>query len=206
MTNYRSVVVSLVAAVSVVFVACSNGNGPPDGGTDSSADTSTADTGSGNDVSADTTNDNNSCSPVGSGSVTGTFFGHMLMTKDAISSLGGGTPYILITDFAGVCALGNNLKANSSGLLFDFLTASAFTVGMVNFGTDLDVSYATYDATCNSLQGESATAGSVTITSVDTCKVVGTFDVTLNADHVTGSFSAPNCIPSVTSPDGGSCM
>jgi hypothetical protein len=87
------------------------------------------------------------------------------------------------------------------------LNTTSFAVGTVSVGANLDVQYATYDATCNSPAGESATSGSVTITSVDTCKVVGTFDVTLNTDHVTGSFTAPNCIPMALSLDGGqSCM
>ncbi len=196
--NHHRRLLSLLVITSTL--ACSNGNNPADGGTDSSTDTGN----NNKDASSnDAANDSGSCSAIGSGTVTGTLLGNTLAAKDAISSLGGGTPYVVVTDFSGACALGNNLKANSSGLLFDFLTSSSFTVGTVNVGAALDVQYATYDATCNSPTGESSTSGSVTITSVDSCKVVGTFDVTLNNDHVTGSFTAPNCVPSVASLDGG---
>ena len=42
---------------------------------------------------------------------------------------------------------------------------------------------------------------SVTLTQVDPCSVAGTFDVMLETDHLTGSFTAPNC----TRPGDGEC-
>jgi hypothetical protein len=42
-----------------------------------------------------------------------------------------------------------------------------------------------------------ATGGTVTLTNVSSTQVEGTFDVTFaSGDHVTGHFSAGNCMPS----------
>jgi hypothetical protein len=190
----------LILAGILLAAGCSNNNdastdaGATDGGTDGAADGAATD-GAATDGGADASADSGACgSAVGSATVTGTLLGNTLAAKDAISNPGNGTPFIVITDFSGVCALGlNNLKASSSGFLFDFLKTTAISVGTVNVGSDLDVQYATYDSTCSSPAGESSTGGSVTITKADACGVEGTFDVTLNNDHVTGSFTAPTC-------------
>jgi hypothetical protein len=41
----------------------------------------------------------------------------------------------------------------------------------------------------------------VTLTQVDSCEVAGTFDVMIETDHLTGSFTAPSC----TMPGDGGC-
>lgn len=133
------------------------------------------------------------CSADGSGSVTGTLLGATVAVKDAIV-LRGSSNFIALTDYAGACALANAAKANSSVLSFDFF-AAPFAVGTVDVGAALDVQYASFDATCNSSAGESSTGGSVTITNVTPCGIEATYDVTLNNDHVTGSFTAANCSP-----------
>jgi len=197
---------TFLIAMGTVVVGCSSGNGSNDagsndgGGSDGTADSAPTDS------ATDAPSEGGSCgSAVGSASVTGTLLGNTLAAKDAVSNPGNGTPFVVITDFSGVCAMGlNNLKKSSSGLLFDFLTTSTISVGTVNVGADLDVQYATYDATCNSPAGESSTGGSVNITKADACTIEGTFDVTLNSDHVTGSFKAPNCASS--SDAGQSCL
>lgn len=197
----------LALGVTMLALGCSNGNNPSDGGSeggiDAGADTSPTD-GSVKDVAVDAPNEASTC-PItaGSGTVTGTLLGNTLAAKDAISSSANGTSFIAITDYTSTCADGlNNLKANSSALLFDFPATPTLSVGTVNVGAAVDVAYATYNATCNSPTGESSTGGSVTITAVTACSVQGTFDVTLNTDHVTGSFTAPVCT-NMNAVDGG---
>lgn len=197
-----------VGTIAVVVMGCSSGNGSNDGGTNdgSGNDSATNDASTKDSTTTDAPSDSGCGSSIGSATVTGTLLGNPLAAKDSISNPGNGTPYVIITDYANACSLGlNNLKKNSSGLLFDFLTTATITTGTVNVGTDLDVQYATYDNTCNSPAGESSTSGSVTITQADACTIKGTFDVTLNNDHVTGSFTAPNCA-SPASDAGSGCL
>ncbi len=186
-----------VGAIAIVVVGCSSGNGSNDGGTNDGSnnnDSATNDASTKDSATTDAPTDSGCSASVGSATVTGTLLGNTLAAKDSISNPGNGTPYVIITDYANACSVGlNNIKKNSSGLLFDFLTTSTIAVGTVNVGADLDVQYATYDATCQSNTGESSTSGSVTITKADSCAIQGTFDVTLSNDHVTGSFTAPNC-------------
>ncbi len=67
------------------------------------------------------------------------------------------------------------------------------TYGVVSQGFGATASYATQDATCNTSFSETASGGSVTLTTVSGSSVAGTFDLTFGTDHVTGSFSAPIC-------------
>jgi hypothetical protein len=138
--------------------------------------------------------DSGNCGTIASSAtVTGTLLGTTLTAKDAIATVTGSSHFIIIGDFAGICSLKDmELKASSNLLVFDYF-AAAFPVGMKSTGPMLNVQYAFYDAMCGSPKGESASSGSVTITKSDGCVVEGTFDVTLNNDHVTGSFKAPWC-------------
>jgi hypothetical protein len=178
----------LEGGVLLFLVACSSGNPQNDAGTDAS---------NGNDSSVtDSGQDSGSC-PASAATLTGTLLGNTMAVKDAMSTSDSNGSFVVLTDFANVCAIGpNNLKANSSTLLFSLLSgATSFAVKTYNVPVDVDVAYATWDATCGSPNGESSTGGTVTITKADACGVVGTFDVTLNTDHVTGSFTAPACAP-----------
>jgi hypothetical protein len=76
------------------------------------------------------------------------------------------------------------------------------TYGIVSQGFGATASYATQDMNCNPSLNETATGGSVTLTSVSGSSVSGTFDLTFSGDHLTGSFSAPICNYS-TSADAG---
>ncbi len=185
------------ACLFVVFglLACSNGNSPTDGGTDaanvkdSAADSSPADS------SNDTGNDGG-CSATGTATITGMLLGSTMAAKDAMSTSDSNGPFFVVTDYANVCAIGpSNVKASSSTLLFSLLSGSAFTAKTYNVPTDVDVAYATWDATCNSPTGESGFGGTVTVTQADACGLQGTFDVTFNSDHITGTFTAPACTP-----------
>jgi hypothetical protein len=186
-------VLSVASAAFVTLAACSNNNP----GNDAGADANPGKDAAGNDAAPDS-----SCTASASGTVSGTLLGTTLNVKDVASSSGNGV-FVAFADFTGLCAVfqANNNKANSNGLVFDFLNATTFSTGTFTVPAQVDVQFATYDATCNSPQGESGSSGSVTVTSVDACKVVGTFDVTLNTDHVTGSFTAPNCATAAS--DGG---
>ncbi len=143
-----------------------------------------------------------SSTATGSATVTGKLLGAALNAQDAVAVTSASQPYILITDFSGACALGTgNLRKNSSGLDFNF--TGPIKVGTFKAPSDVDVQYATYDSTCNSSKGESSTDGTVTITSVDSSGVKGTFKLTLNSDQISGSFDAAACSPAQTS---GGCM
>ncbi len=184
------------ALVPMVLVcACSGGGSGNDAGTDASPTNDAANDVATKDGASDAQGDAGGCgATTGTATVTGTLLGNTLTALDAVSNPGGGTPFVVITSWANVCSLGlNSIKKNGSGLLFDFLNTPTVTVGTFPVGANLDVQYATYDATCSSPTGESSTGGSVTITKADSCGIQGTFDVTLNNDHVTGSFNAPNC-------------
>jgi hypothetical protein len=99
-----------------------------------------------------------------------------------------------IVDFSGACAHpANALKATSNVLDIHFDGSSAPQPGTFTAPGMVDVQYAFYDQTCNTPFGESANSGTVTLTRADACGLVGTFDVTMSNDHVTGSFAAPPC-------------
>ncbi len=180
------------------LAGCSNNNGGTDAGPDAQSDVTAADSPSDvatNDVATDT----GGCNVTASGTITGTFLGNTLTPKDALSNQSKvGSQYeviVAIADFTGVCALGNDTKASSNVLSFVYsdttpLAAATLDLSKTNV---LSVQYAQFNATCQSSQGESASSGTVTFTKVDSCGIVGTFDLTFNTDHVTGSFSAPTC-------------
>jgi hypothetical protein len=115
---------------------------------------------------------------------------------------------IAVTNFAGACGTGT--PQGSDGVLSIFIIGSqpgGYTVGTPN----ADVSYMTqWGATCNAYtwatQGgsgttstkagffEDASGGTVTLTSVTSTMVEGSFDATFaSGDHLTGTFTAPVC-------------
>lgn len=146
-------------------------------------------------LNGNTTTDGGQCAgSTGSATLNGTMQGATLLPKDAVVTRSGGGTFIAITDFADACGLGNGFQKNSNVVSFDFYGAT-LTPGTVQVGSALSVQYAAYDQTCNSPNGESATAGSVTLTGVSACTASGTFDITFGSDHVTGSFRAAACAP-----------
>ena len=167
-------------------------------GNDAGVDASGADAPIDSPAAPDASVDSGSCNLQASATLTGTMLGQTLVPKDAVSFQTHTTDYeavVAITDFTGTCALGNDFKASSNILSMVYesptpLSAAKFDLTQT---TVWDAQYAQYDATCQSPQGESSTAGTITITSVDACGIVGSYDLTLNNDHVTGTFTAPNC-------------
>ncbi len=80
---------------------------------------------------------------------------------------------------------------------YGITTSSTATVGAV-------VVYSAFNATCVDINDEQASSGTITIATVTSVEITGTFDLILNSsdadggsspgtDHVTGSFSAPIC-------------
>jgi hypothetical protein len=184
---------------------------PADGGHDGSADAGSGDAGrdSGGDGAAEagvgdgeagTGADASSCAAVGSASLTGTFLGNSLVPQDAIAWRQASAATVVLADFANVCSYGTeDLKANSNILSFDIANAQLAAGTTIQVGSSgLDPQYANFDASCGSPEGESAESGSVTITKVDGCAVTGTFDFIFSIDHVSGSFTAADCAPAVT--------
>jgi hypothetical protein len=189
---------SILLLSLVAVVACSNKDNGSDASTDSPAGN---DTGTGGMDAGDS---GSSCNLTAAATVTGMLLNTTLAAKDAVyvPPAGSGSGYLAITDFTGTCAVvkQNANKKNSNVLVFVF-TGPAAATGMRSVGPMLDVQYAQYDAMCSSAMGESATSGSITITKADMCGLVGTYDVTLGNDHVTGTFTAPTC--AAGEPDGG---
>jgi hypothetical protein len=128
--------------------------------------------------------------------VTGAMVGRTLDAKDAVSYTSGTSTFVAIGDYSGMCAFGTALKSESNVLVFEFGTAT-LAAGKIAFGADpsLKVKFTYYDTVCNGSVGETSSqgAGSVTVTKADSKGASGTFDVTINGDHVTGKFDAPTC-------------
>ncbi len=182
--------------LSLLALSCSQGARPDDAGADSGAgDAVSADA----PASGDSGGDANACTLQATATLSGTLLGQTLAPKDAVSYQTHTTDYeavVAITDFANACSLGNDYKASSNVLSMVYVSPtqplSAVTFDLSK-STVWDAQYAQFDATCQSSQGESSTAGTITITSVDACGIVGSYDLTLNNDHVTGTFTAPSC-------------
>jgi hypothetical protein len=118
----------------------------------------------------------------------GTLLGMAFVAQDAVAYPASGSEpsEIVLTDFAKACTFGvTDLKANSNTIVFDFGN-HPFAAGTY---TTVLVQYAHFDAMCHSSSGESG-GGMLTITNVDSMSVTGIFNLALNADQVTGSFTA----------------
>ncbi len=141
----------------------------------------------------------------GTASVTGTIQGAAIPASDAVglSSVASGSSEAavgaIITNIASACSVlqdhGNPPSATALVVAVSAMGGSVATgtYGIVSQGFGATASYATEDATCNTSFSESASSGSVTLTTVSGSTVAGTFDLTFGGDHLTGSFSAPVC-------------
>ena len=139
-------------------------------------------------------------------SVSGSAGGQSFAVKDAVGLYNTAEEYsgVFITDFSGSCTLlGSGMTVPpSTQLLAIELVANGIGMppgpGTYTLGTtqnvEILVSYAASDANCNETVDEQATGASVTLDTVNTTTVTGTFDVTFpNGDHLTGQFDAPVC-------------
>jgi hypothetical protein len=140
------------------------------------------------------------CTDAGTASVSGTLLGNAFAARDAVAfPTGASSGFIIVTDFSGACTYvgTTDAKASSNVISFDF-AKTAIAAGTFDT-TSVEVQYAQFDAKCSSPQGESASSGSVTISSADSKTVTGTFDLVFSSDHVTGSFTAPLLAQAATS-------
>jgi hypothetical protein len=135
---------------------------------------------------------------------------HYVITSDAgVSQAQVGA---LITNVANACSVlqrqGNPPSATSLEIVVTALGTSVATgtyTIVPQGGYGATASYTTEDDDCNTTLSETATGGTVTLTTASSSSVAGTFDLTFDTDHVTGSFSAPVC--SYTEPaDASACM
>jgi len=159
------------------------------------------------------------------GSVSGTVSGNALSAKDGFGNSaaveGGRTVTILLGDQSGLCDAARSNK-EPKGLTFLLISLSDATVNgtSVTLSTPSAGDYNVASAQ-NAMQGKNAVAsfsksdascrgtslfansGTVTVKSIDatTGKASGTFDLTFQSDHLTGSFEVDGC--SVPQADGG---
>ncbi len=184
----------------VLVVACSTNNPSADAGPDALVNDVTT-----SDVVSDTSSESSGCNVTASATINGTFLGSTLTPKDEIAYESHPTSQyevvVGVSDYNPACSLANDNKANSSAMAIIYSDTTPLVPATIDLAKTnvLFAQYTKFDATCQST-GESATSGTVTFTRVDACGVVGTFDLTFNADHVTGSFAAPAC---ANVPDGG---
>jgi hypothetical protein len=118
----------------------------------------------------------------------------------------------IITNIANACSvLQDHGNPPGATALVVAVTASGGSVAtgtydIVSQGFGATASYATQDAMCNTSLNETASSGTVTLSSVSGSSVSGTFDLTFFSDHLTGSFSAPICSYSTATDAGaGAC-
>lgn len=191
-------------------VACSSSSSEtasPDAA-DSATDGSVAEAGV--DASMDTASPP---APSGAATVSGPFGGKTLAVKDVFAfqdptTVDAGTRQDLtvkITDYLGACGLAmanDSHKANASYLKLEVKQLSASPIGPgtypIESSTDAgtngyaEASFKIYDAAC-AVTSTKASAGSITIGAASASEVTGTFQLTIGADVVSGSFTAPVC-------------
>jgi hypothetical protein len=141
--------------------------------------------------------------------ISGTLGGQPLLAKDAIAFNKNSRLTLKITDYEGACALeenGNAHKQNSHylELYLDAYpgTATAHTIGSP---TQIGAQIFTRDGTCSGPVAI-ASGGTVTVTSVTTSDVVGTFNLAFPEGPVTGTFKAPICNAGALVGSGGPCV
>jgi hypothetical protein len=150
-----------------------------------------------------------------SGTVSGTISGALFVTTDAVSVLVpasssaiGALVSVALTDFSGACAdLGTGAPPASGAVVvltvFQGASGHTYAIG----GQVASVAYgAEYSSQCHTFTSgnststshfavfQSAASGSVTLNTVSSTTVEGSFDATFpSGDHITGTFTAPNC-------------
>jgi hypothetical protein len=170
--------------------------------------------GSATTLNSDSGTEGGGCTPLtATATVNGTLRGKALVVGDVFSVLHLATPdsgaqdtvTVGIVDYRGACALRPTqaLKASSNILALHLMGNVPVSPGVYTVPTTATAQFATYDAACN-VSGEDATVGTITVASSNACGLAGTLDLTLAGDHVTGSFTAPNCAP--VGPGGNQCI
>jgi hypothetical protein len=146
-----------------------------------------------------------------SDSVSGTVQGNSMTAQDAVyisqtQSAGGNSFFVtdvVIFNFGGACSRAmadipaNKDPPNAAGLsLFvagtGTIAPGSFSVGSSGTQT-VGASFSKTDANCQSLVNATATAGSITFSTINANQAVGTFNLSFGTDSLTGSFNASNC-------------
>jgi hypothetical protein len=106
---------------------------------------------------------------------------------------------VLITNLANGCAelQRNGQPANSTALTL-FVNSDTTTVPAGTYPIDdtqqATVSYTVDNSSCETTTNEAAATGSITLTTVSSTVIDGSFDVHMsNGDHLYGTFDAPVC-------------
>ena len=130
-----------------------------------------------------------------SGTIQGSSFDARDCTSGATVAGGQYTTDIVLTDFLGACGVvgASALKASSKIIDLHFTGNTPLAVGTYKAnGAGLDAQFATYNATCNSPSGGSATGGQILVTAIAP-SIKGTFDLYFSGDHLTGWFDVSSC-------------
>jgi hypothetical protein len=100
----------------------------------------------------------------------------------------------LMTDFAGACASGGTARPGSSVVAIRY-GATELPAGHYDLTktSGLTITYTRYDASCNVVQTETATSGTLTFDTLNECGGKGALDVMVGGQAVSASFAAPVC-------------
>jgi hypothetical protein len=200
MKGLRHLTAAMIAVPAIAVAACSSSvSTPPPIGQDASFGSD-----SGVDTGADT-GAPTGCPSTEHASVSGSINGYTLNAEDAIAFIPGlplgdfGFVTVYITDFGNACKDGV-AKPSSNALEFSYV--GGFSTGApsgklcIGGQCTTTVTFTHLDSNCMSGDGGSvgsSATGSLTLSCVDGNAVVGTFDIMIGSDHVTGSFDAPVC-------------
>ena len=141
--------------------------------------------------------------------ISGTLGGKPLLAKDAIAFNKKSFLTLKITDYEGACALQENGNAHKQSSRYLELYLDAYP-GMsmthtVGSPAQTGAQIITRDGTCGGPVAV-ASGGTVTVTSITTSDVVGTFNLVFPEGPVTGTFKAPICNGGALVGSGGPCV
>lgn len=154
-------------------------------------------------------------------SASGSVGGVSVQAADALFGVPGGSTngtVLAITSFGGACSkvtTSTNFKGPATALAIELIQNGGPVTSPGTFpelssapqgSTSVFAgSFDSWDATCMNTNTQ-ITGGTVTISAVSASSLAGSFDLTFGNDHVTGSFSAPNCAGLATSGTGSTCQ
>lgn len=143
----------------------------------------------------------------GPASVSGTVAGESIDSSDAIAEktsvpvVGDSLHVVIGGDTSDLCADFSQgiLRKSSSRLEFTLLKlGKSLAPGAYPIKDGAIAAATKLDSACGDVLTRVASGGTVTITSIEAATIEGTFDLTFDADHVEGSFSAALCSNSST--------
>jgi len=133
----------------------------------------------------------------------------LVRTIDEANNTTVSTWYVLITSRAGTCNLITASYGEQLGNMGELeltigaqmdMAAGMYPITISNVGTAVaSATYATSDASCNTVTAGVATGGTVNVTTASDALVEGTFHLVFaGGDELTGSFHAPACDVSIS--------